>query len=667
MNLRLLSSIRGRIILLVVLGIAGMVTIAAANKYLDVGKNHEINVGRDSQIIVQHTLQGMMIEEKFINTLNQTLLPALDKLTGEVQALTSGIKAESTDAGINDSTDLIIALSNEHSTLFDATRKNILFIDSTQKELNKKTQELYGHLTKVVEAIDAEAAELLMEGESLDAAKAGLRDEVKTLMTIWNERAINIQNLFIFSDTAAYEEKREAIKVQLDKKLTNLKPLFIIVKSSEFSTLWEKTKALVPLSEETETKLYEAWVKNGVMLGKLKQNGQQVEAAAMEIVGRTKKNIDNATRKGDIASLTVAVIGIGALLLFGTFIARSIVKPIVGTVTMIKDIAEGEGDLTRRLELKSRDEIGDLAKWFDTFIDKIQSIIRKVAENAVQLDDSSTDLSGISEQMLAGSEKTTERANGVAAASEEMSTNMSSVAAAMEEASTNINMVASAAEEMTATINEIAQNAEKARSITGEAVSQADQASNQVEELGTAAQKIGKVIETITEISEQVNLLALNATIEAARAGEAGKGFAVVANEIKELARQTADATDEIKHQVESTQTGITGTVTGIEGITKVVNEVDEIVSTIATAVEEQSVTTREIAENVSQASRGIGEVNENVAQSSNVSSQISAEIADVTQAAGEMNSSSSQVNVNAGDLSSLAGQLNSLVGTFKV
>jgi methyl-accepting chemotaxis protein len=348
-------------------------------------------------------------------------------------------------------------------------------------------------------------------------------------------------------------------------------------------------------------------------------------------------------------------------------VSKRITRPIVTASDMLKDIAQGEGDLTRRLEVDSRDEVGEMAKWFNMFVENIQRIIASVAENARQVNDSSSELNAISDQMSAGAGQTSDKANTVAAASEEMSTNMNSVAAAMEQASTNVGMVASAAEEMTATINEIAQNTEKARGITGEAVTQAGNASGQVAELGTAAQEIGKVIETITEISEQVNLLALNATIEAARAGEAGKGFAVVANEIKDLARQTAEATGEIKSRVEGIQNSTEGTVTEIGNITRVVNEVNEIVSTIATAVEEQSVTTNEIAGNVSQAAQGIDEVNENVAQSSSVSTEISHDIAEVTQAANEISNSSAQISMSAESLSQLAQQLNDMVGRFKV
>jgi methyl-accepting chemotaxis protein len=423
--------------------------------------------------------------------------------------------------------------------------------------------------------------------------------------------------------------------------------------------MWPKPGHEEPVSKLSYVKLFKPWgwvVGTGIYL-------DDVDQAV-------------ATKKAEIAAAISSqrnwlVLIIAAFLaVFAAGVAQvsiRISRPIVTASDMLKDIAQGEGDLTRRLTVDSKDEVGEMAKWFNVFVENIQRIIASVAENSRQVNDSSSDLKAISGQMSEGANQTSDKANTVATASEEMSSNMNSVAAAMEQASTNIGMVATAADAMTDTIKEIAQNTEKARGITGEAVKQTDSASKQVTELGTAAQEIGKVIETITEISEQVNLLALNATIEAARAGEAGKGFAVVANEIKDLARQTAEATGEIKSRVEGIQVSTDGTVTEIGHITRVVNAVNEIVSTIATAIEEQRATTSEIARNVSQAAQGIEEVNENVAQGSNFSARISRDIAGVTKAAGEISNSGGQISMSAESLNQLAQQLNSMVGRFKV
>ncbi len=349
------------------------------------------------------------------------------------------------------------------------------------------------------------------------------------------------------------------------------------------------------------------------------------------------------------------------------FIAFGIVRALKEMIVSFQDIAEGEGDLTKRIEVRSKDEMGELAGWFNTFLQKLQGMIQKIAANSVHVDRSSSELAEIANMMFSSASDTSSRADNVAAATEEMSANLNNVAAAMEESSTNTSMVATAAEEMTATINEIAQNAEKARGIADQAAQKADAAAGQMDALGQAAMGIDKVVETITEISEQVNLLALNATIEAARAGEAGKGFAVVANEIKELAKQTSAATLEIKEKIENIQSSTDVTVRGIDEISTVINNVNDIVGTMATAVEEQSAATREIATNIAQASQGIQEVNENVNQSSTVAAEITQDIAVVNQSSGEIANSSDQVKVSAEELKRMAVELNTIVGSFKV
>ena len=371
-------------------------------------------------------------------------------------------------------------------------------------------------------------------------------------------------------------------------------------------------------------------------------------------------------------SLTIAMSFIGAgfaflVLPLTIFLIRSIITPLQRMIGMLKDIAQGEGDLTARLKDTSGTETQELAEWFNKFVEQVHGIIREVAGNSAQVSQASAGLLNLATGLRAASGDMTAKSTTVAAATEEMSSNMNSVASAMEEFSINIGTVATASEEMTATIAEISQNASKAKEITGHAVGKATEASRRVDELGHAAREIDKVTETITAISSQTNLLALNATIEAARAGEAGRGFAVVANEIKELAMQTARATEEIRGKIQGIQ-GATGvTVSEIQQVSQVIHEVDAIVGTIAAAVEEQSVTTRDIADNVGQASQGVQEVNENVSQAESVTRDIAKEVASVNEASGAIAHSAEAVQGSSESLSGLARDLNAMVGKFKI
>ncbi len=380
-------------------------------------------------------------------------------------------------------------------------------------------------------------------------------------------------------------------------------------------------------------------------------------------------SLEAANRKVNSAKISILLWTLGLLSLICIVVwlvlNRSVLSPLSSFSSYVKDISNG--NLTGKLEITGEDEFGLMAKDLNNMTRDLNTMMRTISGNADTLSHSSLELGGIADEFNESSEDTASRASNVAEAAEEMSANMNSVAAATEEASTNIALVSAATDEMTTTINAIVRNTEKCQIITEDAVTEAGSASEKIDELGRAANEIGKVTESITEISAQTNLLALNATIEAARAGEAGKGFAVVANEIKELAKQTAGATQEIKDKINGIQSSTSGTVSQIQQITQVIGEINDIVTTIVSSVEEQSATTIEISDNISQASLGIQEVTENVAQSSTVADEVARDISDVSDAAQSMNQGSGNISDNSEKIRELADQLTREVNKFKL
>jgi len=301
-------------------------------------------------------------------------------------------------------------------------------------------------------------------------------------------------------------------------------------------------------------------------------------------------------------NLTIAVSSFVALGV-GIFVAIFLNRGIAGATQSVLAQAEAiaAGDLTRDdLKVHSQDELGDLTTAINKMSGSLKRMILAITENAVQVASASEELNATSRQITANSEETSAQADVVSKAAQAVSQNLQTVA--------------TGAEEMGASIKEIAKNATEAAKIATAAVKVAETTTSTVSKLGDSSTEIGQVIKVITSIAQQTNLLALNATIEAARAGEAGKGFAVVANEVKELAKETAKATEDISRKIEAIQTDTKAAVEAIASISGVIHQINDISSTIAAAVEEQNATTNEMSRNVSEAAHGSGEITSNIA-----------------------------------------------------
>jgi methyl-accepting chemotaxis protein len=276
----------------------------------------------------------------------------------------------------------------------------------------------------------------------------------------------------------------------------------------------------------------------------------------------------------------------------------AVIGPIQEAGGVLKSIASG--DLTAQIVSNYQGDHADVKNDINDMTEALRASMRSIAENAHSLSTAAEELSGNSQQMSANAEETATQANVVSSA--------------VTQVNKNLQTVATGAEEMGASIKEIAKNAHEAAKVATEAVRVAEETNQTITKLGTSSVEIGQVIKVITSIAQQTNLLALNATIEAARAGEAGKGFAVVANEVKELAKQTADATEDISRKIEAIQGNTKGAVSAIEQIGQVIRQLNDISNAIATAVEEQNATTNEMSRNVSEAARGSEEITKNIA-----------------------------------------------------
>jgi methyl-accepting chemotaxis protein len=350
------------------------------------------------------------------------------------------------------------------------------------------------------------------------------------------------------------------------------------------------------------------------------------------------KKDSNKLRNLLIISSLILIIILSSILYFVS--KKIVVVPLNKMEHMTHDLVSGDGDLTKRLKTEGQDEISKVGVLVNQFVAKIQVIIREISNNTTTVTDASQQL--------------TKTSGTLADNSQEMKHSINTVSHAIDEVSSSVNSVAAAIEEMNFSITEVSQSCQKESIIASKANQQAQETGKIMEILSNSTAQIGKVVDLINEISEQTNLLALNATIEAARAGDSGKGFAVVANEVKELSKQTAIATNKITEQISDMQNNTNRAVQAISDITNVIQEVDSISQTIASAVEQQSATIKEIAVNVTSASQAAtGEVSES--------------IKDVSRIAGDTAADAGMIKDSAKELSALSLDLQRIVSQFKI
>ena len=334
-----------------------------------------------------------------------------------------------------------------------------------------------------------------------------------------------------------------------------------------------------------------------------------------------------------IAIITILTV---LIVLLGVITSRGITSSLRQTMHVLQALAEG--DLTQRVTTKSKDEVGRMNAYLSEALDGLQATIASISGNSQTLSGAAEELTSVSQQMGANAEETSAQANVVSGASGTISN--------------NVQTVASGIEELSATTREIASNASDAAKVALSAVDTADAANITVTKLNASSTEIGEIINAITSIAQQTKLLALNATIEAARAGEAGKGFAVVANEVKDLAMETAKASDDIAQKIEVIQSDTTEAVQAISKINEVIAQINEFQSTIASAVEEQSATAGEISRNVTDVAEGSGQISQN--------------ISGVAEAAQSTSTGSNDTLQSSSELSRMAAELQQHVVKFK-
>jgi methyl-accepting chemotaxis protein len=359
------------------------------------------------------------------------------------------------------------------------------------------------------------------------------------------------------------------------------------------------------------------------------------------------------------------------LMVIGGFTAilmsNSIVRPIRRTVSVLRRISHGDGDLTRRLEVKTQDEVGTLGKEFNLFADNIAGLVRDIMKSSQSLHQVVVSLGQSAEAVSSEAESLSQSADKNSRATDDISQTIGKTTAHTITAVERSNSIAAAIEQMNITIRDIAQNMERSLSQTREVVTAFGESMESLQGLGQAANGISDVTEMIQEISEQTKLLALNATIESARAGEAGKGFAVVANEVKELAKQTGIATESIRTKVEDMQQQTHHTADRIGRMREIIEHLNDMVTQTASSVEEQSITMQDIAKNSVNVAGSIEETRTSMEQTHEHVQLMQADMEGLNQSSSDLSKRGDDLEGVSKKLEDVEKGLRQLVGVFKV
>lgn len=412
-----------------------------------------------------------------------------------------------------------------------------------------------------------------------------------------------------------------------------------------------------------------------VMRDRLEPLFRQHRAAIDQVVALANEQL--ATDERQVAGLlraragwlaVVAALAAAAALAFLTFmvdrIATTIIKRLGGAVTFASAMARG--DLTGSLPEGPDDEVGRLVRALNAMARSFCGVIGEISSGIQTVASASTELSAVAGSMSTGVIEMNSLAGNMTETAGNFSAGAQDVAASMQQAAANLHTVASATSELSETVGNIANSSERARTVSEDASRQAESVSRTMQELERAAQEIGQVTETISHISSQTNLLALNATIEAAHAGDAGRGFAVVASEIKELARQTTSAADDIQRRITAIQDSTGSAAADIGAITGIIAQMSEYTGTIAAAIEEQTAVTREVAANIAAANGGVNNTNSHMTDIAAGSETIADGIARVNSGLGDIGSAGRQVDASAAELSRLGEALRVSVSRFR-
>ncbi len=594
------KSIHAKIILLLIIGAGCLCAVGGISIFVDRYKSHQMEIAGQSQLLALLVTESMMLQEQFMTTNDSTILQDISATQESIQYTLHDIQQQVRTDEAKALVDRLVGAYTNRVRLFGVVQEKKALIHRMMDELDTVNKAINADIREMIRMIDQQEARQTGQGERLSYNESTLRDLLNSLLGFQASRSLALQLLSANRDIDAFQNKR---KPSGNEK--KIEYAIIISSNEEYAHRWKHTVALGKQWDELEATIANELHVNNLLMVTLAENRGQIQGMTRQLTALSRTNIDHTTSISRI--VVIVVFGCGTLFLvsIGIFIIRSARRSLQMLTNGFKSLVVGEGDLTKRLTISSRDELGTLARLFNAFLGKHQQLVAQIQRSGIQVFSSTAELSAMAKQQEATIMTQVESTHRVV----ESSRDISHVTAALVETMQHVMSMSQKAAEW-------AGNGQKNLKHMAKAMTQMEKASMLISQrLDTIHEKtknITTVVSTITKVADQTNLLSLNAAIEAEKAGEYGRGFAVVAREIRRLADQTAMATLDIEQMVQDMQSTVSTGVGEIERFITDVRQGTEDVEKIGTQLTQIIEQVQALAPNFEQVNSGMEHQAEN-------------------------------------------------------